>query len=147
MPIKNDLMMPFVSSKLYEDSRNLDYLGKMAIYEYELNKSNLTPESLKSISKKFDEVTGLLIDSVYWNYYGYLLIDHDIDIAKGTLVQKALELEPNSPYYLDSLAWGLYKQGKCAEAYEIMKYFGENIYEEEVAAHVEAIKKCLKEKQ
>lgn len=137
-----------LAQKLYADTRNLDYLGKMAIYEYELNKSNLTPEVLKSISQKFDEVTGLLIDSVYWNYYGYLLIDHNLDIAKGILlVQKALELEPNSPYYLDSLAWGLYKQGKCAEAYEIMKYFGENIYEEEVAAHVEAIKKCLKEKQ
>ncbi len=136
-----------LAEKLYLDSRSLDYLGKMAIYEYELNKNNLTPEVLKSISSKFEEVTGLLLDSVYMNYYGYLLIDHDIDIAKGiVLVQRALELEPNSPYYLDSLAWGLYKQGKCAEAYEIMKYFGENIYEEEVAAHVEAIKKCLKEK-
>ena len=137
-----------LAKKLYEDSRSLDYLGKMAIYEYELNKTNLTQEVLKSISQKFDEVTGLLVDSVYLNYYGYLLIDHDIDIARGIiLVQKALELEPNSPYYLDSLAWGLYKQGKCAEAYEIMKYFGENIYEEEVAGHLEAIKKCLKEKQ
>ena len=62
-------------------------------------------------------------------------------------MQEALKLEPNSPYYLDSLAWGLYKLGECAQAYEIMKYFGENIYEEEVAVHFEAIKKCLKEKQ
>jgi len=81
------------------------------------------------------------------NYYGYLLIDHDIDVEKGiVLVQRALELEPNSPFYLDSLAWGLYKQGKCFEANEIMKFFGEQIYEEEVLEHIEAIKKCLKEK-
>lgn len=136
-----------VAQRMYEESKNLDYLGKMAIYEYEINKTKLTPEALQSISKKFEEVTSLLRDSVYLNYYGYLLIDHDIDVAKGiSLVQRALELEPNSPYYLDSLAWGLYKQGKCAEAYEIMKYFGEHVYEEEVIVHIEAIKKCLKEK-
>ncbi|MBP9493452.1 MAG: hypothetical protein KBE79_09625, partial [Sulfurospirillum sp.] len=106
-----------VAQRMYEESKNLDYLGKMAIYEYEINKTKLTPEALQSISKKFEEVTSLLRDSVYLNYYGYLLIDHDIDVAKGiSLVQRALELEPNSPYYLDSLAWGLYKQGKCAEA-------------------------------
>jgi hypothetical protein len=27
-----------------------------------------------------------------------------------------------------------------------MKYFGENVIEEEVATHIDAIKKCLKEK-
>lgn len=137
-----------LAEKLYGESKNLDYLGKMAIYEYELNKTKLTPEILQSISQKFEEVTSLLKDSVYMNYYGYLLIDHNIDIQKGiTLIQEALRLEPNSPYYLDSLAWGLYKQGKCDEAYAIMKYFGDNVMEEEVSTHIEAIKKCLKEKE
>lgn len=137
-----------LAEKLYGESKNLDYLGKMAIYEYEINKNKLSPEILQSISKKFEEVTGLLKDSVYMNYYGYLLIDHNIDLQKGiALVQEALRLEPNSPYYLDSLAWGLYKQGKCEEAQSIMKYFGENVMEEEVATHIEAIKKCLKEKE
>lgn len=137
-----------LAEKLYDESKNLDYLGKMAIYEYELNKTKLAPETLQSISRKFNEVTSLLKDSVYLNYYGYLLIDHDIDIAKGiALVQEALRLEPNSPYYLDSLAWGLYKQGQCDEAYNIMKYFGEHVMEEEVIVHIEAIKKCLKEKK
>lgn len=136
-----------LAERLYGESKNLDYLGKMAIYEYELNKAKLSPEVIQSISKKFNEVTSLLKDSVYLNYYGYLLIDHNIDIPKGiALVQEALRLEPNSPYYLDSLAWGLFKQGKCEEANAIMKYFGENIIEEEVAGHIEAIKKCLKEK-
>ena len=137
-----------LASKLYEETKNADYLGKMAIYEYELNKNKLSIEVLQSISKKFEQVVLSIQDSVYLNYYGYLLIDHDIDIKKGLfLVQEALKLEPNSPYYLDSLAWGLYKLGECEQAYEIMKYFGENIYEEEVATHFEAIKKCLKEKQ
>lgn len=137
-----------LAERLYSESKNLDYLGKMAIYEYEINKKNLTPEILQSISLKFNEVTSKLHDSVYFNYYGYLLIDHNLDIKKGlSLVQEALKLEPNSPYYLDSLAWGLYKLGNCAEAMEIMKYFGDNIYEEEVALHYDAIKKCAREKK
>ena len=137
-----------LAEQQYDESKNLDFLGKMAIYEYELNKTNLTPETLKSISTKFDEVTSVLHDSVYLNYYGYLLIDHDINVTKGlALVQEALKIEPNSPYYLDSLAWGYYKLGKCSEAFEIMKYFGENIYEEEVVEHFNAIKKCLEEKK
>ena len=137
-----------LAEKLYDESKNLDYLGKMAIYEYELNKAKLSPEILQSISLKFEEVTSVLHDSIYFNYYGYLLIDHDMDVKKGVaLVKEALKIEPNSPSYLDSLAWGLYKLGQCKEAYEIMKYFGENIMEEEVAMHMESIKKCIKEKQ
>lgn len=137
-----------LAEKLYNESKNLDYLGKMAIYEYELNKTKLSPEVLLSIAAKFNEVTSLLKDSVYLNYYGYLLIDHSIDIEKGiALVQEALKIEPNSPYYLDSLAWGYYKLGQCEEAYNIMKYFGENVLEEELLNHINAIKKCLKEKK
>ena len=159
-PVNQDLLMQFytnqkrfgdayaLAGKLYDDTKNLDYLGKMAIYEFEMNKNKLTPEVLTSIQQKFEEVTALLKDSVYLNYYGYLLIDHDINVDKGiALVQEALKLEPNSPYYLDSLAWGYYKKGQCEEAYNILKYFGENIIEEEVAQHMNAVKKCLKEKQ
>ena len=31
-----------VAQRMYEESKNLDYLGKMAIYEYEINKTKLT---------------------------------------------------------------------------------------------------------
>jgi len=50
--------------RLYDESKNLDYLGKMAIYEYELNKTNLTPEVIRSISDKFESVTSLLRYSI-----------------------------------------------------------------------------------
>ena len=138
-----------LTKKIYDESKNPDYLGKMAIYEYELNKNNLTADVLASISQKFDEVTSLLNDSVYFNYYGYLLIDHDLDVKKGiALVEKALVLEPNSPYYLDSLAWGYYKIGECEKAYEIMKDFSESVSEPDVVNHIKAIKQCsTKEKQ
>lgn len=138
-----------LAAELYDDTKNIDYLGKMAIYEYELNKNALSPEVLQSITHKFEEVTAILNDSVYLNYYGYLLIDHTIDVKKGiALVERALKLEPDSPYYLDSLAWGYYKLGECQKAYDIMKDFDESISTEpEVLSHINAIKQCLKEKQ
>ncbi|ACZ12327.1 tetratricopeptide repeat protein [Sulfurospirillum deleyianum] len=137
-----------LAERLYNESKNLDYLGKMAIYEYELHKNDLTAEVLQSIASKFEEVTSVLRDSVYFNYYGYLLIDHDMQIEKGiSLVQEALKMEPNSPFYLDSLAWGYYKIGQCEKAYEIIKELGESIMEEEVLEHLNAIKKCLEEKK
>jgi len=138
-----------LAEELYDDTKNIDYLGKMAIYEYELGKNALSPEVLQSIMHKFEEVTAILNDSVYLNYYGYLLIDHNIDVKKGiALVERALKLEPDSPYYLDSLAWGYYKLGECQKAYDIMKDFDTSVSEPEVLSHINAIKQCLnKEKQ
>lgn len=133
-----------VAKKLYEQTDDMEYLGRMAIYEYEMNKANLTPEILTSISLKFDTVIERMQIPLYLNYYGYLLIDHDLDIKKGImLVRLALEKEPDSPYYIDSLAWGLYKSGKCEEALTIIEKIMTNMKEEEVLDHYEKIKQCI----
>ncbi|MDD3323919.1 MAG: hypothetical protein PHN38_02185 [Sulfurospirillaceae bacterium] len=137
-----------VAEKLFYETSNIDYLGRMAIYEYEANKNNLDEKVMKSISKKFEEVVGILEEPIYFNYYGYILIDHDIDAKKGiSLVKRALKHEPDSPYYLDSLAWGLYKIGECKEALKVMESFVEKINEDEVLMHYKKIKKCVKEKR
>ncbi len=137
-----------VAERLYKKTGDIDYLGKMAIYEYESNKDNLTNEILKSVADKFEKVVAKLHDALYLNYYGYLLIDHDIDIEKGIgLVQEALLKEPNSPYYLDSLAWGLYKLGRCKEAKEIMDKLISMTNEEEIMEHSKLIDKCVKEEK
>lgn len=134
-----------VAKRLYEKSSKVKYLGRVAIYEYELNKNNLTKEILKSISDKFDIVVSKIHDSLYYNYYGYLLIDHNIDIEKGIgLIQEALLKEPNSPFYLDSLAWGYYKQGKCKEAKVIMDKLIKFNNEPELMEHAKKIDSCIK---
>ncbi len=51
-------------------------------------------------------------------------------------------LNPESEEYIDSLAWGYYKLGKCKEAWEIIKYIKLN--DQEINMHKEKIKKCLK---
>jgi len=100
---------------------------------------------LKGISKKFENLLKMKTDALYFNYYGYILIDHDLDVPKGiTYIKKALKLEPDSVYYLDSLAWGLYKTGQCKKSMDVMqkvlKLEGGN--DPEVLDHYEKIKTC-----
>ena len=134
-----------VALSLYEESGKIDYLGRAAIFEYEANKDKLNKKVLKSISQKFEKVIEKLQLPLYLNYYGYLLIDHDLDIKKGIkLVKMALQKEPKSPFYLDSLAWGYYKLGKCLDALEVMEKFIKETNEPEVVMHYNKIKECVK---
>jgi tetratricopeptide (TPR) repeat protein len=84
-------------------------------------------------------------DSIYLNYYGYTLIDKEIDIAKGMkVIREALLQQPDNTYYLDSLAWGYYKSNECAKAYHLMKRVvdKEGLDEEEIIRHWSAIQEC-----
>lgn len=135
-----------LAQKLYEKSGNIRYLADSAIYEYEAAKDKKDRTVLSSVIAKLDEVIKKEKDAVYLNYLGYLLIDHDLDVARGIeLVKEALKQESDSPYYMDSLAWGYYKLGRCQEAQELMQKVIERLGldDEEVKAHMEAIKKCL----
>ncbi len=136
-----------VTEELYKKTKDVKYLGRMAVYEYEGHPIK-DKELLKSVINKFAKVVKTLNDPLYLNYYGYLLIDHDIDIKKGiALVKRALKKDPNSPYYLDSLAWGYYKLGLCKKAEKIMKKVFKMSKDDEVKKHIKAIDKCIKDKK
>ena len=135
-----------IAKRLYKQTNNSDYLGKMAIYEYEANKNKINNKILASISKKFELALKDVQNPLYLNYYGYLLIDNNLNVKKGIkLVKLALEKEPESIFYLDSLAWGYYKLNKCKRALIIMKKFINENKEPEVAMHYKKILKCTKE--
>ena len=139
-----------LAQKLYEQSGNIAYLGESAIYEYESHENKNDIKFLDRISKKFLEVLEQDKSTLYLNYYGYILIDHDIDVKKGmNYVKEALKIEPNSSYYLDSLAWGHYKLGECKESLSIIRKVItlEGGDDPEVLKHYEAIKKCVKNKK
>lgn len=136
-----------IAQRLYKKTNSITYLGKMAIYEYEYQKDKLDKKILESVAKKFEKVVDNIYDPLYLNYYGYLLIDHDMDIKKGiNLVKAALLKEPNSLFYLDSLAWGLYKQNKCEEAKKIMIELVKKSKEKELIEHLKQIEECIKGK-
>jgi tetratricopeptide (TPR) repeat protein len=51
------------------------------------------------------------------NYLGYSLAEEGRDLEKAlTMIRTALEKEPDNPYYLDSLAWVLFKLKRADEA-------------------------------
>ncbi len=136
-----------VAKDLYKKTNKAKYLAKMAIFQYEGAKIK-NKKLILSVAKKFEKSTKTLKDPMYLNYYGYLLIDYNINVKKGIkLVKEALKIEPDSLYYLDSLAWGYYKLGKCKEAEKIMQRVIKMNQDSEVVKHMNMIKKCVSEKK
>ncbi len=136
-----------IAKELYEETKNIMFLAQSAIFEYESSKDKNNKKMLDSVVSKLKEVVKTDKDAMSLNYLGYLLIDHDIDIKQGMkYIEEVLKIDPNSAYYLDSLAWGYYKLKNCKEALKIMKRVqklegGDN---EEVLKHIEMIEKCNK---
>ena len=144
---KNYPKVVSLSDKLYAQESDPYYLGQSAIFEYEGAKDKNSEKMINSVMHKLETVIESSDDPMYLNYLGYLLIDHDIDVKQGmAYVREALKVESESPFYLDSLAWGYYKQGQCKKALEIMKKVRVNLGKDdpEVSSHVKAIKKCIK---
>ena len=139
-----------LAQKLYEESGDLDYLGQKAIFEYESASGRVEGKLLDSIINDLSQVVKVKEEGYYLNYLGYCLIDHDRDIDKGIeYVKRALKVEPDSGYFIDSLAWGYYKQGRCEEAMTLMQRVVEQLGKDdpEVKAHLKAINSCLKKEK
>ena len=137
-----------LATRLYERTKDARFLALSAIYLYEGAKER-DQELVEEVARRLERAVEQVSDPLYLNYLGYLLIDHDLDVERGVeLVKKALEGEPDSPYYLDSLAWGYYKLGRCKEAYELIRrvYYELGLKDEEVRDHLEKIEQCQKER-
>ena len=136
--------------KLYKENADINYLGQSAIFEYESSKDKNDKKMQKSVIDKLNKVISVTRDTVYLNYLGYLLIDHDIDVKLGIkYIKETLVVEPNSAYYLDSLAWGYYKLGKCRQAKMIISRVAKMKGSDnpEVVKHIKIINKCKKGKK
>ncbi len=60
-------------------------------------------------------------DALLYNNLGYLMAEDRSDVARGIqLIEKAVELEPENPDYLDSLGWAYFQVGRAEEAYELI---------------------------
>jgi tetratricopeptide (TPR) repeat protein len=140
---KNYKKAAFYAYKLYEESAKLPYLLKYCIYSYEADRSKKTAEK---IIPKLKYLIKFYPNAYIYNFLGYIMIDNGIDVKEGVeYVQKALEKDPQNEEYIDSLAWGYYKLGKCKEAWEIIKYIKLN--DDEILKHKKKIKQCLKQQQ
>jgi len=135
-------------NKFYSKDHDPKWLAEKAILTFEKAKNKDDKKMIAMVVKYFDKaISEGVDDSLYLNYYGYTLIDKNIDIKKGMkIISDALVQQPDNTYYLDSLAWGYYKEKACKKAYKMMKKVVdmEGLDEPEIAEHWEAIQKCQK---
>lgn len=136
-----------LSLKLYEQTLDVNYLAQSAIYKYETIVKKTDKKTVIEVIDTLKRVVKKEPNSTYYNYLGYLLIDHNIDIKAGMdYVREALKDEPKSAYYLDSLAWGYYKLKECAKAKKILDMVKklEGGDDPEVMLHIKKVDECLK---
>lgn len=134
-----------LAQKLYEKEDNPLYLAQSSVFKYEGASDRNNRVLIDSVVEGLKKANQELKDPLYLNYVGYLMIDHDLNVTEGMgYVRQALEKQPDSPFYIDSLAWGHYKQGECAEALRLIKQVESMIGtdEQEVKDHLNAIEKC-----
>jgi len=139
-----------LAKELYSKTKEPKWLAEEAILTYEeaKDKNQITPEVLEKFQKLFKEALKEgANESLYLNYYGYTLIEHNIDLDEGIkLVKEALKQQPDNAYYIDSLAWGLYKKGDCKGAYNQMKKIIDTRVlkqEKEIQNHLKKIRECI----
>ncbi len=137
-----------LAQKLLIATKDPKWYAESAIALYESLSNNSDKDALKQVVKEFEKALNAGVrNPVYLNYYGYTLIDKDIDIKKGVkIIKEALTQEPENTYFLDSLAWGEYKLGECKKAYKTMKKVVEieGLKEKEIIEHWNAIKNQCK---
>ena len=86
-----------------------------------------------------------------WGYSGlnrlaYLLIENDRDVAEGVqLAQRAVQIDSENSLSLHALGWGYYKQGRYAQAVEVLEQAEdlEPIYWHSLRRHLETARKAL----
>jgi len=137
-----------LSDTFYLADHDPRWLAEKAILTYEAAKDKNDTKMLDTVVSLFDKAISQGVDdSLYLNYYGYTLIDKNIDLDKGIeLIKKALKQQPDNSYYLDSLAWAYYKKGECLKAYTTMEKVvaKEGTKEPEIKEHWEKIQQCQK---
>ncbi len=135
-----------LTDRLYDEKKDARWIAEKGVLLFEKSEDKNDKKMIKEVVSYFEKAIDLGVDdSIYLNYYGYTLIDKEVDVKKGIkIIEDALKQQPDNTYYLDSLAWGYYKEHKCKKAYEMMKRVvdEEGLDEKEIIEHWELIQKC-----
>jgi len=135
-----------LTDRLYAEKKDARWIAEKGVLLFEKSEDKNDKKMIREVISYFEKAIDLGVDdSIYLNYYGYTLINKEIDVKKGIkIIEDALKQQPDNTYYLDSLAWGYYKEHKCKKAYEMMKRVidEEGLNEAELIEHWDAIQKC-----
>ncbi len=131
---------------LYEEQKDAKWIAEKAVLTFEKSEDKNNKKMIDEVISHFEKAIKMGIDdSMYLNYYGYTLIDKNIDIPRGIeVIKSALLQQPDNTYYLDSLAWGYYKEHQCDKAYNTMAIVvkEEGLSESEIIEHWNKIQNC-----
>ncbi|KUG27856.1 tpr repeat [hydrocarbon metagenome] len=101
------------SEKWADDTEILYRLG------VSLERQKRTPESVQ-IMERIIALDGEHADAL--NFVGYTLAEENRDLPRALqLIEKAVGIEPDNPYFLDSLAWVHYRMGNMEKAWEVIR--------------------------
>ncbi|MBT8343286.1 MAG: hypothetical protein KJO45_01075 [Sulfurovum sp.] len=132
--------------KLYDEDKNSKWIAEKGVLLFENSEDKNDKKMIEDVISHFEKAIALgNDDSIYLNYYGYTLIDKEVNVKKGIdVIENALIQQPDNMYYLDSLAWGYYKERDCDKAYKLMKRVvdEEGLKEPEIIEHWDAIRQC-----
>jgi len=135
-----------LTDKLYKSQKDPRWIAEKGMLLFEKTKDKNDKKMINDVLGYFQKAIDMGVDdSIYLNYYGYTLIDKEIDVKKGIkIIEDALVQQPENTYYLDSLAWGYYKEHRCQEAYRLMQKVveREGLKEPEIAEHWKRIQAC-----
>jgi tetratricopeptide (TPR) repeat protein len=98
-----------------KDDKILVWFQRGAMYE-KMKKIDLAEAEFRKILEVNPDHAPTL------NYLGYMLADRNVKLPEAlSLITKALNLEPNSGAYLDSLGWVYFKMNRLPEAEENLR--------------------------
>lgn len=123
-------------AQIYEQGKRFDEAGKAVDEAEKLSTSDdekvqifFMRGALLERQKKYDaseesfrKALALNPDDVgTLNYLGYMLADRNVHLDEASkMIQRAVELSPNTGAYLDSLGWVYFRRGKLTEAEQVL---------------------------
>lgn len=108
-----------------------DLLYETALLAERVKRPELTESYLRTLVRLQPEHAHAL------NALGYSLADRNVNLPEAyQLISKALQLEPENPFIMDSMGWVLYRQGKAAEGAAILEKAYKTNADPEIAAHL-----------
>jgi len=120
-----------VYDKALDNRYNADLLYSRAMLAEKMDMLDIAEEDLRTILAKEPDNSQAL------NALGYTLADRTDRYQEAyDLIKRALALEPNSYYFLDSMGWVLYRLGRHEEAIDYLRKAMALTQDPEIAAHL-----------
>jgi tetratricopeptide (TPR) repeat protein len=128
---QHEEVFSLLNSALEKSPNNADLLYEQAMAADKINKLDVMEQSIR----KLLTIEPTRADA--YNALGYTLADRNLRLPEAfTLIEKALELSPDSGAILDSMGWVLFRMNRIPEAITYLRRAFKASPDAEVAVHL-----------